>query len=118
MSEKQFTDGGVRGARVIASVRRVRREACFHRDNDRKLGGGIQGLECCELLRGMGAGEEFEARDFGWWFGSWGRIQNPNPSQNEGFGTPRVLLVLEANSGAALKGWPPAHPPLSTIISL
>jgi hypothetical protein len=61
MSEKQFTDGGVRGARVIASVRRVRREAYFHRDNDRKLGGGIQGLECCELLRGLGAGEGFPA---------------------------------------------------------
>jgi hypothetical protein len=50
VSEKQFTDGGVRGARAVASVMRVRREAYFHRDNDRKLGGGIQGLECCELL--------------------------------------------------------------------
>jgi hypothetical protein len=50
MREIQVTDGGVLGTRVVASVRRVRREAYFHRDNDRKLGGGIQGLECCELL--------------------------------------------------------------------
>jgi hypothetical protein len=104
MSEEQFTDGGVRGARVLASVRRVRREACFHRDNDRKLGGGIQGLECCELWGGLGAGEEFSRR---------GRSQNPNPSQNEGFGTPRVSVVLEANSGAARRGWPPAAPRVS-----
>jgi hypothetical protein len=59
MSEKQFTDGGVLGARVIASVRRVRREAYFHRDNDRKLGGGIQGLECCELFGDWGGGRIF-----------------------------------------------------------
>jgi hypothetical protein len=108
MSEEQFTDGGVRGARVLASVMRVRREACFHRDNDRKLGGGIQGLECCELF-GLGAGEEFSgAGDFGRWFAGGARSQNPNPSQNEGFGTPRVSVVLEANSGAARKGWSPA----------
>jgi hypothetical protein len=50
MREKQFTDGGALEVRVLASVRSVRREAHFHRDNDRKLGGGIQGLECCELF--------------------------------------------------------------------
>jgi anti-sigma regulatory factor (Ser/Thr protein kinase) len=121
MSEKQFTDGGVRGARVIASVRRVRREAYFHRDNDRKLGGGIQGLECCELLWGLGAGEHVSGTaELFLGLRDQGGSQNPNPSQNEGFGAPRVLVVLEANSGAARKGWPPATrhssllPPCST----
>jgi hypothetical protein len=56
------TDGGVLGARVLASVMRVRREACFHRDNDRKLGGGIQGLECCELLGDWGRAKSFRER--------------------------------------------------------
>jgi hypothetical protein len=64
MREKQFTDGGVLGARVLAPVMRVRREANFHRDNDRKLGGGIQGLECCELLQGIG-GQGKDFRDGG-----------------------------------------------------
>jgi hypothetical protein len=34
--------------------------------------------------------------------------QNPNPSHAEGFGTPRVSIVLEADSGAARKV---GHPP-------
>jgi hypothetical protein len=59
MSERQVTDGGVLGARVVASVGRVRCVAHFHRDNDRKLGGGIQGLECCELFEGLGEEERF-----------------------------------------------------------
>jgi len=80
MRERQFTDGGVLGARVLASVGRVRREACFHRDDDRKLGGGRQGLECCGLSRRVAGGGEV--------FGGGGRGQNPNPSHTEGFGTP------------------------------
>jgi hypothetical protein len=40
--------------------------------------------------------------------GGGGRSQNPDPSQDEGSGTARVLVVLEAKSGAARKGWPPA----------
>jgi hypothetical protein len=36
--------------------------------------------------------------------------QNPNPSHAEGFGTPRVSIVLEADSGAARMDLPPAHP--------
>jgi hypothetical protein len=135
-------------------VRRVRREAYFHRDNDRKLGGGIQGLECCELWRGLGAAEEVSGggsraggevktrtlhktkgsapREFQSWveqtpvprgraghppegrsFRGWGNFgrsfeggagrRKPHPSYGEGFGTPRVLVVLEANCGAARK---------------
>ena len=84
MREKKFTDGGVLGARVIASVGRVRREAYFHRDNDRKLGGGIQGLECCELLWGL----VFRVgRKFGRLFEGRGKSQSPNPSHIEGFDT-------------------------------
>jgi hypothetical protein len=109
MSEKQFTDGGVRGARVIASVRRVRREACFHRDNDRKLGGGIQGLECCELL-GIGAGEGFPAvGNSGGCSGSGREGETRTLHTAKGSVAPRISVVLEANSGAARKGWPPAH---------
>jgi hypothetical protein len=35
--------------------------------------------------------------------------QNPNPSHYEGFGTPRVSIVLEAKSGAACRRV--GHPP-------
>jgi hypothetical protein len=80
MSEKQFTDGGVLGARVVASVGRVRREAHFHRDNDRKLGGGIQGLECCGLSEDCGRGRgSREQRDFGCYFEVRGRKSKPEP---------------------------------------
>jgi hypothetical protein len=85
MSEKQFTDGGARGARVVASVRRVRREAYFHRDNDRKLGGGIQGLECCELWRDWGPGRNFRAvLAFGWCVGAGGKVKTRTLHKTKG----------------------------------
>ena len=34
--------------------------------------------------------------------------QNPNPSHTEEFGTPRVSIVLQADSGAARMNRPPA----------
>ena len=86
MREKQFTDGGALEVRVVASVGRVRCVAHFHRDNDRKLGGGIQGLEYGGL-----SGDCVRGRSFG---RGGGRSQNPNPSHTEGFGTPRVVVVL------------------------
>jgi len=45
------TDGGMLGARVLAALLRVRREPNFHRNNDRKLGEGMQGCARCELFR-------------------------------------------------------------------
>jgi hypothetical protein len=44
-------DGEMLGARVLAALLRVRREANFHRNNDRKLGEGMQGCARCELFR-------------------------------------------------------------------
>jgi hypothetical protein len=99
----------VLGARVLASVMRVRREAYFHRDNDRKLGGGIQGLECCELYRGLGAGEEFSGgAGFRVVRRGRGKSQNTNPSHVEGFGTPASFISAWSKLRCRVEGWPPA----------
>jgi hypothetical protein len=43
-------DGGMLRARLLAALLRVRREPNFHRNNDRKLGEGMQGCGRCELF--------------------------------------------------------------------
>jgi hypothetical protein len=40
-------------ARLLAALLRVRREPNFHRNNDRKLGEGMQGCGRCELFGGL-----------------------------------------------------------------
>jgi hypothetical protein len=46
----RVTDGGMLAARVLAALLRVRPKANFHRNNDRKLGEGMQGCARCGLL--------------------------------------------------------------------
>jgi hypothetical protein len=52
----RVTDGGMLGARVLAALLRVRREPNFHRNDDRKLGEGMQGCARCELFGSPAAG--------------------------------------------------------------
>jgi len=44
-------DGGMLRARLLAALLRVRREPNFHRNNDRKLEGGMQGCARCGLFK-------------------------------------------------------------------
>ena len=53
----RVTGGGMLGARVLAALLRVRREPNFHRNNDRKLGEGMQGCGSCELFRFFACGK-------------------------------------------------------------
>jgi hypothetical protein len=52
-------DGGMLRARLLAALLRVRREPNFHRNNDRKSEGGMQGCARCELFGGLGKTEGF-----------------------------------------------------------
>jgi hypothetical protein len=57
----RVTDGGMLGARVLAALLRVRPKANFHRNNDRKLGEGMQGCARCELFKFSACDERFLA---------------------------------------------------------
>ena len=46
----RVTDGAMLRARVLAALLRVRPKPNFHRNNDRKLEGGMQGCARCELF--------------------------------------------------------------------
>jgi hypothetical protein len=47
----RVTGGGMLRARVLAALLRVRPKPNFHRNNDRKLGEGMQGCARCELFK-------------------------------------------------------------------
>jgi hypothetical protein len=47
----RVTDGGMLRARVLAALLRVRPKPNFHRNDDRKLGEGMQGCARCGLFK-------------------------------------------------------------------
>jgi hypothetical protein len=55
----RVTDGAMPPRRSLAALLRVRPKANFHRNNDRKLEGGMQGCARCELFGGLGKTEGF-----------------------------------------------------------
>ena len=46
----RVTGGAMLRARVLAALLRIRPKPNFHRNNDRNLGGGMQGCARCELF--------------------------------------------------------------------
>jgi hypothetical protein len=87
----RVTDGGMLGARVLAALLRVRPKPNFHRNNDRKLGEGMQGCGRCELFRFCACnGRVSGPPEFQTLLRGQGRGQKPNVSHPEGFGATRI----------------------------